>query len=214
MSLKLYTYFRSSAAYRVRLALNYKGLTYDSASVHLRREEHRSDAYRELNPQALVPALETDGVVIPQSLAIIEYLEETQPEPALLPSAAQDRAIVRSMAQLVASEMHPLCNLRILIYLKDRLGQDEASVNAWYQHWVAEGFGSLERMAERYSGDGRHCFGSSVTMADVCLVPQMHNARRFNCDLKGYPTLVAIDESLGQLASFAAAHPSKQPDAE
>ena len=214
MPLKLYTYFRSSAAYRVRLALNYKGLAYDSASVHLRREEHRSDAYRELNPQALVPALETDGVVIPQSLAIIEYLEEMQPEPALLPFAAQDRAIVRSMAQLVASEMHPLCNLRILIYLKDQLGQDEASVNAWYHHWVAEGFGSLERMAERYSGDGKHCFGSSVTMADVCLVPQMHNARRFNCDLNGYPTLVAVDESLGQLPSFAAAHPSKQPDAE
>ena len=214
MPLKLYTYFRSSAAYRVRLALNYKGLAYDSASVHLRREEHRSDAYRELNPQALVPALETDGVVIPQSLAIIEYLEEMQPEPALLPFAAQDRAIVRSMAQLVASEMHPLCNLRILIYLKDRLGQDEASVNAWYHHWVAEGFGSLERMAERYSGDGKHCFGSSVTMADVCLVPQIHNARRFNCDLNGYPTLVAVDESLGQLPSFAAAHPSKQPDAE
>jgi maleylacetoacetate isomerase len=212
--MKLYTYFRSSAAYRVRIALNYKGLGYEPISVHLRREEHRSENYRELNPQALVPALDDDGTVIPQSLAIIEYLEEMHPAPALLPATPQDRAIVRSMALLIAAEMHPLCNLRTLVYLKDRLGHDEATVNAWYHHWVAEGFGSLERMAKRYSGDGRHCFGSAVTMADVCLVPQMLNARRFDCNLDGYPTLMAIDEALVRLPAFAAAHPSKQPDAE
>jgi maleylacetoacetate isomerase len=212
--LKLYTYFRSSAAYRVRLALSCKGLNYESVSIHLRREEHRAKEYRELNPQALVPALQDGGTVIPQSLAIIEYLEETHPEPALLPAARKDRALVRSMAQLIACELHPLCNLRILVYLKDRLDQNEASVNAWYHHWIAEGFGSLERMAERYSDDGRYCFGSSVSMADCCLVPQMLNARRFGCDLNDYPVLTAIDEFLGNLASFSAAHPSKQADAE
>lgn len=214
MPLKLYTYFRSSAAYRVRIALNYKGLQFEPIGVHLRRKEHRAEEYRKLNPQALVPALEDDGAVIPQSLAIIEYLEETHPEPALLPALPRDRAIVRSMAQLVASEMHPLCNLRVLIYLKDRLGQDEAAVNAWYHHWIAEGLGSLERMVERYSGDGKHCFGSSVTMADACLVPQMLNARRFDCDLSDYATLVGIDEALSRLPAIAEAHPSKQPDAE
>lgn len=212
--MKLYTYFRSSAAYRARIALNFKGVAYDPVSIHLRREEHRAEDYRQLNPQALVPALDTGKAVIPQSLAIIEYLEETHPEPALLPRGAEDRAIVRSMAQLIASEMHPLCNLRTLVYLKDRLGQNEAAVNAWYHHWVAEGFESLERMAARYSGDGKHCFGASVTMADVCLVPQVLNARRFECDLAGYPTLTRIDAALQQLPAFAAAHPSKQPDAE
>jgi maleylpyruvate isomerase len=212
--LRLFTYFRSSAAYRARIALNYKGLSYEAVGVHLRREEHRAAAYRELNPQALVPALETDDGVIPQSLAIIEYIEELHPEPALLPSLPYDRAIVRSMSQLIASEMHPLCNLRILVYLKERLGHDDDAVNSWYRHWVAEGFGSLERMAARYSGDGCHCFGTSVTMADVCLVPQMLNARRFDCDLSPYPTLVATDAALTKLPAFAAAHPSQQPDAE
>lgn len=212
--MRLYTYFRSSAAYRVRIALNYKGLEYEPVSVHLRRGEHRSDAYRKLNPQGLVPALEDGATLIPQSLAIMEYLEETHPEPALLPQSAADRAIVRSMAQLVASEMHPLCNLRTLIYLKERLGQEEAAVNDWYHHWMAQGFGALESMAARYSRDGKHCFGDDVTLADVCLVPQMLNARRFDCDLDPYPTLVAIDGGLQSLPSFAAAHPSKQPDAE
>lgn len=212
--MKLYTYFRSSAAYRARIALNYKELGYEPVSVHLRREEHHSSEYRRLNPQALLPALEVDGLVIPQSLAIIEYLEETYPSPPLLPRAPEDRAIVRSMAQLIASEMHPLCNLRVLIYLKNRLGHDDVEVNTWYHHWVVEGLGSLERMVARHSGDGSHCFGTSVTIADVCLVPQMHNARRFNCDLRDYPTLVKINGALERIPAFAEAHPSKQPDAE
>lgn len=214
MALKLYTYFRSSAAYRTRIALNYKGLDYESVSVHLRRAEHRSNEYRQRNPQALVPALDDDGTVIPQSLAIIEYLEEVQPAPALLPTSPRDRAIVRAMTQLIACEIHPLCNLRILVYLKEQLGQDEQSVSAWYRHWIAEGFGSLEVMVERYSGDHEHCFGSTVTLADVCLVPQMLNARRFDCDLDPYPTLRKIDAALSEHEAFAAAHPSCQADAE
>ena len=215
MALKLYTYFRSSAAYRARIALKYKGLDYEPLSVHLRRKEHRGDTYRRLNPQALVPALvDEDGTVIPQSLAIIEYLEEIQPEPALLPSSPQDRALVRAMTQLIACEMHPLCNLRILVYLKDQLNQDEGSVNTWYQHWIAEGFGSLEAMVERNSADGEHCFGDSITMADVCLVPQMLNARRFDCDLDPYPALRRIDAALSDHEAFATAHPTRQPDAE
>ena len=214
MALRLFTYFRSSAAYRARIALRYKGLEYEAISVHLRRKEHCADGYRQLNPQALVPALDDDGTVIPQSLAIIEYLDEIHPEPALLPSSPQDRATVRSMMQLIACEMHPLCNLRILVYLKEQLGQDEDSVNAWYRHWIAEGFGSLETMVARSSGDGRHCFGSSITMADVFLVPQMLNARRFDCDLEPYPTLRRIDAALSELDAFASSHPSRQPDAE
>ena len=214
MSFTLYTYFRSSAAYRARIALGIKGIDYDAVTVHLRRGEHRNEDYRGLNPQALVPALGHDGAVIPQSLAIIEYLEEIQPVPPLLPTPAKARALVRSMAQLIASEMHPLCNLRILVYLKEQLGQAQEQIDAWYHHWIAEGFGSLERMATRYTGAGERCFGDDVTMADVCLVPQMFNARRFGCDLEPYPTLLGIDAALQALPVFAAAHPSKQADAE
>lgn len=214
MSFRLYTYFRSSASYRARIALNLKGIEYESVALHLRRDEHRTEHYRDLNPQALVPALEHDGTVIPQSLAIIEYLDEIRPDPPLLPAAPRDRGIVRSMAQLIASEMHPLCNLRILVYLKDTLGQSEERVSAWYRHWTAEGFGALERMAARHSANGQRCFGSEVTVADVCLVPQMLNARRFDCDLSPYPTLCAIDASLAALPAFAVAHPSQQADAE
>lgn len=214
MALRLYTYFRSSAAYRTRIALNYKGLDYEPVSVHLQRKEHRTEDYRQLNPQALVPALDDDGTVIPQSLAIIEYLEEIQPAPALLPRPPQDRAIVRAMTQLIASEIHPLCNLRILVYLKEQLGQNEEGVNSWYRHWIAEGFGSLETMVGRHSGDGKHCFGTSITLADICLVPQMLNARRFDCDLEPYPALRRIDAVLCENEAFAAAHPSRQSDAE
>jgi maleylacetoacetate isomerase len=214
VALKLYTFFRSSAAYRVRIALNLKGADYESIAVHLRSKAHRGDDYRALNPQALVPALDDDGVVIPQSLAIIEYLDETIVAPPLLPESPADRAIVRSMAQLIAADMHPLCNLRVLIYLKDVLGQSDDDVNAWYRHWVAEGFGSLEVMAARYATDGRACFGSTVTLADICLVPQYFNAQRFDCDLAPYPTLATINAALIQRPEFAAAHPAEQPDAE
>jgi maleylacetoacetate isomerase len=214
VAFKLYTFFRSSAAYRARIALNLKAVDYASVGVHLRRKEHRADDYRELNPQALVPALDHDGVVIPQSLAIVEYLDEIIPQPPLLPSSAADRAIVRSMAQLVASDMHPLCNLRVLVYLKEVLGQTDDQVNAWYRHWIAEGFGSLEVMAARHSANGRTCFGDSITLADICLVPQYFNAQRFDCDLTPYATLQRINAALIEQPAFAAAHPSRQPDAE
>jgi len=214
--MKLYTYYRSSAAYRVRIALNIKELAVLYIPKHLLREggEHQLDDYLSLNPQGLVPALEHEGRVIGQSLAIIEYLEEIHPEPPLLPRDAGERAVVRSMAMAIACDIHPLNNLRVMNYLKGALGQDEAVVGRWYAHWVAEGFRGLEEMAKRSSADGRHLYGNSVTMADVLLVPQMYNARRFRCDLAPCPTLVAISTYLESLPAFRAARPEAQPDAE
>jgi maleylpyruvate isomerase len=212
--MKLYTYFRSSAAYRVRIALNLKGLTYESVPIHLREAKHRGADYLAVNPQGLIPALEHEGTVLAQSLAIIEYLDERFPVPRLLPEAPLGRARVRAMAQEIACEIHPLQNLRVLLYLRDVLGQSEENVSRWAAHWIAEGFRALETLAQRYSGDGLHCYGSEVTLADVLLVPQMGNARRFKCDLTPFPTLVRISTHLAQLPAFAAARPEAQPDAE
>ncbi len=212
--MKLYTYFRSSAAYRVRIALGVKGISYQSAFVHLRDGEHLKPGFREVNPHGLVPVLEDEGRTLTQSLAIIEYLEEAHPEPPLLPHSPADRATVRSMALAIACEIHPLNNLRVLNYLRGTLGLDENGVNAWYRHWIAAGLQGLEEQAKHTSADGRYLFGSSVTLADVCLVPQMYNARRFNCDLEPYPTLRAIDAHLQTLPAFAAAAPEAQPDAQ
>ena len=211
--MKLYTYFRSSAAYRVRIALNLKGVTPEAVPIDLRPGAHRQPDYLARNPQGLIPALEDGGAVIGQSLAIIEYLEEIHPRPPLLPRSPLDRARVRSMALAVACDIHPLNNLRVLNYLRSPLGQDEAAVDTWYRHWIAEGFRALEDEAKRASGDGRHMFGAQVTLADVCLVPQMFNAHRFKCNVDPFPTLQAICAHLEALPEFARASPGAQPDA-
>ena len=212
--MKLHTYFRSSAAYRVRIALNLKGLAYDASFVHLAKDEHRQPAYGALNPQALVPALEDGGQLLTQSLAIIEYLEETRPQPPLLPKDAPGRARVRSLSLLIACEIHPLNNRRVLQHLKGALGQNEAQVNAWYRYWVADGLAKLEAQLARTPGTGRYCHGDAPTMADCCLVPQIFNAQRFDCRLDHVPTIMRIFEHCMELPAFVDAQPSRQPDAE
>jgi maleylpyruvate isomerase len=211
--MKLYTFFRSSASYRVRIALNLKNLPYESVPKAFAKAEHRAPEYLALNPQGLLPALETDGTVLSQSLAIIEYLEERYPDPPLLPATAIDRARVRSLALSIACEIHPLNNLRVLNYLRQQLGQQDEGVNAWYRHWVVEGFKGLEVELSRYSSNRRYCYGDAVSLADVCLVPQVFNARRFNVDLTPFPTILAITTHLESLPAFAAARPEVQPDA-
>ncbi len=214
--MKLYGYFRSSATYRTRIALNIKGIAWETALVDLRAPTSAQHApqFRAVNPHGLIPVLE-DGVhTLTQSLAIIEYLEETHPEPPLLPRAPAERAQVRALALAVACDIHPLNNLRVLDYLRSPLGADDAAVNAWYAHWIALGFNALEKDAERLSGDSRHLYGTTVTLADVCLVPQMANARRFKCDVVPYPTLRAICAHLEALPAFARAAPQAQPDAQ
>ena len=213
--MKLHDYFRSSAAYRVRIALNLKGLTAERAFVHLRRGAQHADDYRALNPQGLVPALETDdGVVITQSLAIIEYLDETHPAPPLLPADALGRARVRSIALAIACDIHPLNNLRVLQYLTGTLGATDAARDAWYAHWCDVGLRALEVRLARGSATGRFCHGDAPTLADVCLVPQLANARRVTLDLAQFPTLLSIEAACLALPAFADAAPARQPDAE
>ena len=210
--MRLYSFFRSSAAYRVRIALNVKGVDYETVSVDLPSAAHHSAEFRALNPQATIPTLDDDGTVLWQSLAIIEYLDTRFPAPRLIPAEPVARARVQALAQLIACEIHPLNNLRVLKYLRGELKLDEAAVNKWYSHWIAEAFGPLETLVARWSG-GRYCFGDSLTLADVCLVPQMYNARRFNCDVTPYPTLVRVAAGLEADPAFAAAAPERQPGA-
>jgi maleylacetoacetate isomerase len=216
VSRRLYTYWRSSAAFRVRIALNLKGLAYESVPTHLLRDggQQHQASYRSINPQSLVPALEDDGELIAQSLAIIEYLDETHPEPPLLPGSARDRAAIRAMALAVACDIHPLNNLRVLQYLRRELKLDDAAIARWNHEWISRGFMALETWIERHSGDGRHCFGSQVTLADVFLLPQVFNARRVELDLAPWPRLAGVAQHLEALPAFAAARPDAQPDAE
>jgi maleylpyruvate isomerase len=210
---KLYTYFRSSAAYRVRIALNLKGLQYDMIPVHLTRDggQQRKAEFQKLNPQMRVPAFElSSGDVLTQSLAIIEYLDDIEPEPPFLPADALDRAHVRALAQLVACDIHPLNNLISLQYLKRTLKQEQSEIDAWYHHWVIEGFTALEQMLK----PGPYAYGAHVTLADICLVPQVFNARRLKVPLDKFPKIVAVDAACLKLPAFDKARPENQPDAE
>lgn len=214
--MKLYTYFRSSAAYRVRIALNLKQLEYDAVPVHLVRGggEHRQPAYLALNPAGLVPTLVDGANALHQSLAIIEYLDETCPQPALLPGGAADRAHIRAIAQAIACDIHPINNLRVLQYLSREFGASDAQKNAWYRHWVEVGLAAVEA---RLAGDvrtGEFCHGDTPTLADCCLVPQVFNARRFDCDLSAMPTIVGIAERCAAIDAFRRAAPEQQPDAD
>jgi maleylacetoacetate isomerase len=210
---QLYSFFRSSAAYRVRIACNLKGLGYDTVPIHLQKEggQNRKPEFRAINPAMRVPALRLDsGEVLTQSLAIIEYLDEIHPQPPLLPSDPVDRAKVRAIAQLIACDIHPLNNVSPLRYLKNTLGQEQARIDAWYQHWILEGFEGLEATLE----GGPYAAGAEVTLADICLVPQVANARRFKVPLERFPKIVAADAACAKLAAFDAARPERQPDAE
>jgi maleylacetoacetate isomerase len=204
----LYDYYRSSAAYRVRIALHLKGVDYESRPVNLAGGEQTSDDYRALNPQGLVPMLEVDGHRLTQSLAIINYLDLRYPNQPLLPASAIERAHVVAMAMIVACDTHPLNNLRVLKYLKGELGQPQEAVDTWYAHWVREGLDALEALAAPTAG--RFLAGEAPTGADVCLIPQLYNARRFNVPVNDYPTLLRAEENANQLEGFAAAHPDRQ----
>jgi maleylpyruvate isomerase len=210
---KLYTYFRSSAAYRVRIALNLKGLSSEMVSIHLQKEGglNRKAAYRAVNPQMRVPALALDsGEVLTQSLAIIEYLDEVHPQPPLLPGDAIGRAKVRAMAQLIACDIHPLNNVGPLRYLKNELGLDQGGIDAWYHNWIRDGFSALETRLQATP----YAYGADVTLADLCLVPQVYNARRLRVPLQHFPKVVAVDAACSKLAAFEKARPENQPDAE
>ncbi|MBI3453838.1 MAG: maleylacetoacetate isomerase [Rhodospirillales bacterium] len=211
--MKLHGYFRSSAAFRVRIALNLKGLPCDHASIHLRKGEQASPAFLKLNPQGLVPALEDGSHVLTQSLAIVEYLDETHPRPPFLPQAPAGRARVRAIAQAIACDIHPLNNLRVLLYLKNVLKVTTEQHDAWYRHWIAEGLKGVENMLA-VGGTGRFCQADAPGLADICLVPQVFNAKRFDCPLNGYPRIMRVFEECMKLPAFDRAQPDKQPDRE
>jgi maleylacetoacetate isomerase len=208
----LYDYFRSSAAYRVRIALNLKKVDYEIRQIDLRAGEQASDDYRALNPQGLLPMLEIDGHRLTQSVAIINYLDLRYAIQPLLPASAAERAHVVAMAMIIACDIHPLNNLRVLNYLKGPLGHSQDEVDTWYAHWITEGLTALEEMAKPQAGD--FLFGNGPTGADVCLVPQLYNARRFDVPLDAYPTLLHADANAAKLAAFANAHPDRQEAAQ
>jgi maleylacetoacetate isomerase len=212
--MKLYGFFRSSAAFRVRIALNLKGLDYENVFVHLRRSDQQQPAYRGVNPQGLVPTLEDGEARLIQSLAIIEYLDETYPAPPLLPSRPADRARVRALADIVACDIHPINNLRVLRYLHGQLGHGEDVIGAWYNHWIALGFEALEQLLAGDRRTGAFCQGDQPGLADIALIPQVVNSERYRLDLAPYPTIARIYRRCMQLEAFAAAHPDRQADRE
>ncbi|GLQ89277.1 maleylacetoacetate isomerase [Dyella flagellata] len=214
-SLVLYSYWRSSAAFRVRIALNLKGLSYETRAVHLVRDggEQHSPDYVALNPQQLVPTLVDGDKVITQSMAIAEYLEDIHPHPALLPVDAADRARVRAMAQVIACDIHPIGNLRVLQRIGKQFGADDEQQGIWMRHWIATGFQALEAMLVHSKRTARYCHGDTPGLADLCLVPQVYNARRWKTPLGDYPTILRIDAACAELDAFQAAMPERQPDA-
>jgi maleylacetoacetate isomerase len=213
--MKLYGYFRSSAAFRVRIALNLKGLAYEQAFIHLRKNDQRSESYLGINPQGLVPALIDNGPVLTQSLSIIEYLDETRPAPPLLPTDPVGRARVRSLAEVVACDIHPIDNLRVLQFLSRQFGHKEPDIETWFNHWIRLGFEGIEKTLASDGKAGKFCHGDMPGLADICLVPQVFNARRYpSFDLKPYPTIMRIFDNCMKIDAFDRAVPEKQPDAE
>ena len=209
--MKLYSYFRSSAAYRLRIALNLKGLEYDYVSVNLLKAEQQSEDYLALNPQGLVPAMElSGGVTLGQSVALLEWLEETYPEPALLPNEPLEKARVRSAVNSITCDIHPICNLSVTNYLKEHFQADRDDVIAWYVHWMHRGFAALEQVLEQ--NGSQYCFGAQPGMADLCLVPQIFNARRFDIPLEQFPNITRVVDNCNALPAFADAAPEQQPD--
>lgn len=211
--MKLYNFFRSGTSHRLRIALNLKGIPYDYAAIDLRTERHLTAQFRGINPQAMVPALEVNGQLFTQSPAIIEWLEEQYPAPPLLPSAPDARARVRALAAIVACDIHPINNRRILEYLRKTLGCDDLAVQEWCQTWIASGFDALETLLASDHSRSRFCFGSTPTLADVYLVPQVESARRFQVDLARWPLIASVDQACAGLDAFRLAAPSLQPDA-
>ena len=214
MTTRLYTYWRSSAAFRVRIALNLKGIDYEAVAVSLKPgdDEHRKDEYRAINPQMLVPFFDDGKVAIGQSMAILEYLEETHPNAPLLPAQEPLRSRVRAFCNAIACDIHPLNNLRVLNYLGDEFDATDEQKNRWYAYWIAAGFQACEQLSLRYAHDGPYAFGVDVTLADALLVPQMYNARRFAVPLDDYPRLVAVADACNELPAFRDAAPENQPD--
>lgn len=214
--MKFHGYFRSSSSYRLRIAFNLKGLDYQFVPVHLVRDggQQKTEAYKALNPQGLVPTLEVGETVLTQSPAILEWLDETYPEPALLPSDPTEKAHVRAFAQVIGCELHPLQNLRVLSYLRENYDQDQSGIEAWCQRWIGDGLAACEALLERHNNGAAYCFGETPGLADIYLIPQVFSASRFKVDLSGLPNVTRIAAHCENLSAFADAHPTKQPDFE